>query len=974
MNPTPETLQTLSNFLKQTMSPVSKDRNQAEKFLQQHEGQQGFSLLLLNLLGSDSNDPQMQCVKLAAAINFKNFIKRNWKITEDGGDKIHGSDRDAVKNGIVELMLKSPSGIQKQLSAAIAIIGQQDFPAKWPNLINEMVTKFATGDFNIIHGVLITASSIFEKYSIDMKSQKLWEEIKFVLDNFAQPFTDLLNATMNLAKEHAQNPAALKVIFGSLHLIAKIFYFLNYQDLPEFFEDNMQTWMTHFLALLEADNKCLVSDDDDEPGLLEDLKSQICDNIGLYAHKYEEEFSPYMKPFVMSVWNLLLSLGPQKKYDMLTSNAIQFLASVADRAQYKSLFEEESTLASICEKIIVPNIEMRECDVELFEDTPEQYVTQDLEGSDVDTRRRAACDLVKGLSRFFEPQITSIFGGYVKTMLDMYNANPAQAWKKKDAAIYLVTSLATKAKTTKHGITQTNQLVDLTDLCRQHIIPELQKPNVDDLPVLKASAVKYILTFRSQLPTDIIKGCLPFIINHLKAQSHVTHTYAAAAIDKILILKIPGSNNVPTVTANDLSPMASDLLQGLFGAFNMPGSAENEYVMKCIMRTFSCLQGSVIPFLATLLPVLTQKLQQAAKNPTKPHFNHYIFETFCLAIRIVCTSQPGAVSNFEGVLFPVIQEILTEDVQEFVPYVFQILSLLLEYHNPGNITGPYMELFQFLLIPVLWERPGNIKPLVRLIQAYIRIGAAQVVQAGKVEALLGVFQKMLASKSNDHEGFYLLQTMIECMPAEALNQYIKGIFQLLFSRLTSSKTTKFVKSFLVFIFLYTCHHGGQSVQELIDSIQPNMFGMVIDRLVILEVQKVSGIVEKKICAVGLTKWLCETNCVITGAYSQYWPKLLQTLVGFFELPQDDSIPDDEHFIEIEDTPGYQTAYSQLNFLPKNNHDPLANIQDPKINLAQSLAKLSVGQPGLVTPLVAQTEPKVQEFLKVYLQNANVNLN
>ena len=80
MDPTPENLQTLSNYLKQTMSPVSKDRNQAEKFLQQHEGNQGFSLLLLNLLGSDSNDPQMQCVKLAAAINFKNFIKRNWKI------------------------------------------------------------------------------------------------------------------------------------------------------------------------------------------------------------------------------------------------------------------------------------------------------------------------------------------------------------------------------------------------------------------------------------------------------------------------------------------------------------------------------------------------------------------------------------------------------------------------------------------------------------------------------------------------------------------------------------------------------------------------------------------------------------------------------------------------------------------------------------------------------------------------------
>ena len=148
----------------------------------------------------------------------------------------------------------------------------------------------------------------------------------------------------------------------------------------------------------------------------------------------------------------------------------------------------------------------------------------------------------------------------------------------------------------------------------------------------------------------------------------------------------------------------------------------------------------------------------------------------------------------------------------------------------------------------------------------------------------------------------------------------------------------------------------------------------MERLVILEVQKVSGLMEKKICAVGMTKWLCETTCLLSGAYSQYWPRILQTLVGFFELPQDDSIPDDEHFIEIEDTPGYQTAYSQLVHAGKSQHDPLASVQDPKINLAQSLHKLSVGHPGMVQPLVGQTEAKVQEFLNIYLRTANVNLN
>ena len=43
----------------------------------------------------------------------------------------------------------------------------------------------------------------------------------------------------------------------------------------------------------------------------------------------------------------------------LVSNAIQFLASVAERPAYKHLFENLETLNSICEKVIVPNIQFR---------------------------------------------------------------------------------------------------------------------------------------------------------------------------------------------------------------------------------------------------------------------------------------------------------------------------------------------------------------------------------------------------------------------------------------------------------------------------------------------------------------------------------------------------------------------------------------------------------------------------------------
>eukprot|EP00096_Caligus_rogercresseyi_P000645 TRINITY_DN11117_c0_g1_i1.p1 TRINITY_DN11117_c0_g1~~TRINITY_DN11117_c0_g1_i1.p1 ORF type:complete len:974 (-),score=386.32 TRINITY_DN11117_c0_g1_i1:7-2928(-) len=964
-------LKAMSNYLAQSMSPDSAVRKPAEDYLRSVEGNRNFPVVILSFLGNEAFELH---IKIAASVFFKNYIKRNWKVdVENGEDRIHPEDRNSIKVFIVNLMLRSPISIQKQLSSAVAIIGQADFPDRWPALLVTMTHHFKSGDFHIINGVLHTAFAIFEKYSVEMKSQELWEEILYVLQNFAQPFTALLNDTMELGKTHAHNKDALRVIFGSLGLIAKIFYFLNYQDLPEFFEDNINVWMTHFLTLLTSDNDLLKTETDEEPGVLEELKSQICDNIGLYAHKYEEEFSPYMNQFVTAVWNLLLSTGLQVKYDSLVSNAIQFLASVADRQQYKSLFEDKNILGSICEKIIVPNMEMREVDVEIFEDNPEEYIRRDLEGSDLETRRRAACDLVKGLSRYFEPQITEIFGAYVKTMLDVYQSNPSGKWKSKDAAIYLVTSLATRAKTAKHGITQINQLVNLTEFCTNYIVPDLQATDVNAFPVLKADAVKYILTFRSQLPPDMMKASLPCLVQFLKANSHVVHSYAATAIEKTLILRTP-TDNKALISSAELSPFAESLLSGLFGALSLPGSSENEYVMKCVMRSFSALQEAVVPFLASLLPVLTQKLQQAAKNPTRPHYNHYLFESLSLSIRIVCKSQPAAVANFETVLFPVFQEILQQDVQEFVPYVFQILSLLLELHNNASIPGPYMELFPFLLMPVLWERPANITPLVRLIQAFISRGAEQIVGANKVEALLGVFQKLIASKSTDHEGFYLVQSMVEHIPPAVMGNFIKPLFTLLFQRLTSSKTTKFVKSFLVFTFLFVVKYDGTRLQETVDSIQPNLFDMVCQRLIINDIQKISGVTERKIAAVGITKLLTETPCLLSGGnYASNWFPILNSLIGLFELPQDESIPDDEHFIEVEDTPGYQTAYSQLIFAGKTKVDPVASIADPKIHLAQSLHKLSASSPGMLTPLISQLEPQAQQFLQAYLMAAGVTI-
>nr|XP_042908071.1 exportin-2 [Parasteatoda tepidariorum] len=925
MEVTPNNLQTLVNYLQHTLNPAPEIRRPAEKFLESVEGNKNYPILLLTLV--DKADVDLT-IRVASAITFKNYVKRNWRIIEDSDNKIHDSDRESVKGLIVGLMLRSPEQIQRQLSDAVSIIGREDFPEKWPNLIQEMISYFKSGDFHAINGVLHTAHSLFKRYRFEFKSQALWTEIKFVLDNFAQPFTDLFQGTMQLVETYANDANALKVIFSSLVLIAKVFYSLNYQDIPEFFEDNMKIWMENFHKLLTVDNALLKTGDDEEAGLLEQLKSQISENVSLYAQKYDEEFSEYLPNFVHAIWSLLTSTGQQVKYDLLVSNAIHFLSSVADRANYKHLFEAPDVLSSICEKVIIPNMEFRDCDEELFEDNPEEYIRRDIEGSDIDTRRRAACDLVKALAKHFEANITKVFSEYVNAMLLNYNKDSKQHWKSKDAAIYLVTSMTAKGQTAKHGITQTNDLVNITEFFNSQILPMLQSPGVDEFPVLKADSIKYYLIFRTKLPKEVVLSTLPNIVNLLNAKSTVVHTYSAHAIERVFTMKADGGASY--FSAAEIQPLAELLLKNLYAAMEHKGSSENEYIMKAIMRTFSMLQEGVIPYLGTLLPQMTLKLTEVCKNPSKPHFNHYLFETLSLTVRIVCRNNRQAVLQFEQALFPVFESILQQDIQ-------------------GNH-------FLFICTNIVLSERNNLHKM--------------------ISGVLGVFQKLIASKTNDHEGFYILQRIIDKVPPQTLNEYLKHIFVLLFHRLQSSKTTKYIKGLLVFFFLFSYKLGPQNLIQLIDGIQPKMFAMVIERVIIPDLQKVSGNIERKICSVGMIKILTEVPEITGGSYSQFWAPLLQALIGLFELPEDDSIAEDEHFIEVDETPGYQSAYCQLMFAGKSEQDPINGaMPDARIHLAQCLHKLSMNQPGKYPALISSSiAPEAAAHLSKYLQAANVTLS
>jgi exportin-2 (importin alpha re-exporter) len=90
--------------------------------------------------------------------------------------------------------------------------------------------------------------------------------------------------------------------------------------------------------------------------------------------------------------------------DNLAMSAIRFLTTVAGSVHH-GLFRDADALRQICEKIVIPNLRMREDVEEMFEMNWVEYVRRDTEGGDTETRRRAACELVRRLTEKFPQEV-----------------------------------------------------------------------------------------------------------------------------------------------------------------------------------------------------------------------------------------------------------------------------------------------------------------------------------------------------------------------------------------------------------------------------------------------------------------------------------------------------------------------------------------------------------------------------------------
>lgn len=161
-------------------------------------------------------------------------------------------------------------------------------------------------------------------------------------------------------------------------------------------------------------------------------------------------------------------------------------------------------------------------------------------------------------------------------------------------------------------------------------------------------------------------------------------------------------------------------------------------------------------------------------------------------------------------------------VIEFIPYAFQVCSQLLEHHPTTSLPPAYENLLAPLLQSSLWESRGNVPALVRLWKALLVRGGAIIAERGHVQALLGIFQKLITLKSTDIYGVELVGVLFESIPTQTMAPFTRTVFMLILNRVQASKVPAFRQAVSVF-FLLLCALptvGPAFVVQQLEGIQP----------------------------------------------------------------------------------------------------------------------------------------------------------
>lgn len=119
----------------------------------------GFATTLLQLIMSEQVEmPARQ----AGAIYLKNTVSHYWEAVKPLGpddtttptQSLAEHDKQTIRDNLIEAVIHSPDPIRNQLVICVRNVAQNDFPDKWPQIIEKVHHFIQNNDLNQWYGSL----------------------------------------------------------------------------------------------------------------------------------------------------------------------------------------------------------------------------------------------------------------------------------------------------------------------------------------------------------------------------------------------------------------------------------------------------------------------------------------------------------------------------------------------------------------------------------------------------------------------------------------------------------------------------------------------------------------------------------------------------------------------------------------------------------------------------------------------------
>ena len=744
-------------------------------------------------------------LRISASIFLKNYIQDYFYDSSNNAilnkHKIMDENSKAYfKENILQLLLNIDNNLLPHIIEMIKIVVQNanGYLVIWPNLMNFIGDVLNKHDMSKSKFIYQLITKIIKRYHLESKSQPLFREIINTMKYICQPMTeDALNIIkfFNNYNQNNKNDELMIQCLQMMNKIMSIFYSLNYQDFPEFFEDHLEEWITilNDTVLLPNKNSNMNTINKNLLDLVIKLKAKTLKNINLYYYNYYEDVKNYIQQFSSSVWTVMCTCKTNDNFSKLMKELLDFFKCGFQMRRMNNLNMDQ--LNQIIENIILPNMVLSEKEKEEFLDNPVEFLKIEFEEYDMSSNKYFSINLLQLIISNYPDVNKQIIVPKINSFLEEYNKDHIKNYNKKLVVIHLLFASCIKTFAQRYGVTELNPnsvYTDIESLINEIFIKEFQ--NYKSPAIIQTYSLKFLSTFRLQISDKNKLGqIILMLIEILNNCGEVTQYACLLCLDLILNMRDIKTRQSTTMEIVNNEKIFNKLISSLL---NFIIKNTNIFAMRCFFRTIKLTQEQKLQSLAESINTsIDTILQLIIKNPQIDEFNYYFFETCALIMKKFVVNNNSnidltLVKKFEKSIINDLNLILQNNITDLLGYTFQLFAYYLFITNDNN--NFYQNILTNILTnDIMWDI--NMKylypPSIEFIKVILITNKQFCENPNVIELLFKICKTLLENKSFNFV-FQLIEYLINYVSTDLyganLTQFLKITNQIAVQNMTTN--------------------------------------------------------------------------------------------------------------------------------------------------------------------------------------------